>query len=139
MTDLHRNKAVMRKIYRDLVSAHDLTLLDQLFAADVIDHEAFGSDTGREGFRAFFQAVYESFPDYQIKIEDLIAEDDRVVARVTSTGTHRGEFMGLAPTGRRFAVSGIDIMRFDDGQVVEHWGVTDLASLHDQIRGPADS
>ena len=67
-------------------------------------------------------------------VEDLIASDDKTVARVKVTGTHRGEFMGVPPTGSRVEMQLIDIMRFDDaGLVCEHWGVADMLSLMQQL------
>ena len=67
-------------------------------------------------------------------VDDLIASDDKAVGRVRATATHQGEFMGMSPTGKRVEVQLIDIMRFDDaGLVCEHWGVTDMLSLMQQL------
>jgi predicted ester cyclase len=67
-------------------------------------------------------------------VEDLIASDGKTVARVRATATHRGEFMGIPPTGKRVDVQLIDIMGFDDdGLVCEHWGVADMLSLMQQL------
>jgi predicted ester cyclase len=75
-----------------------------------------------------------AFPDMRMDVEDMIASGDKVVARVTATATHQGEFMGVAGTGSRVEVQLIDIMRFDDGGLVcEHWGVADLLTLLQQI------
>ena len=70
----------------------------------------------------------------RMDVEDLIADDDKTVARVTATATHQGEFMGVPPTGKRVEIQLIDIMRFDDdGLVCEHWGVADMLSLMQQL------
>jgi predicted ester cyclase len=75
-----------------------------------------------------------AFPDWHMTVEDLIAGGDKTVARVTVTGTHKGEFMGIPPTGTRAEVQLIDIMRFDGaGLVSEHWGVADMLSLLQQL------
>ena len=75
-----------------------------------------------------------AFPDWRMTVEDLIAGEDKTVARLTATGTHKGEFMGVPPTGRHVDVQLIDIMRFDGaGLVCEHWGVADMLSLMQQL------
>jgi predicted ester cyclase len=75
-----------------------------------------------------------AFPDLRMEVEDLITGDDKSVARVRLTGTHRGEFTGIPPTGASVDVQLVDIMRFDAaGQVCEHWGVADMLSLMHQL------
>lgn len=66
------------------------------------------------------------YPDIHLTVEDLIAEGDKVVGRTTVTGTHRGEFMGLPPTGKSVTYNEIFIFRFVDGKVAETWGVVDV-------------
>ena len=77
-------------------------------------------------------------PDYHTTIEDLIAEGNKVVARVTLTGTHTGDFYGIPPTGKRINLSAIYIVRIQDGKIVEHWGeengVTVLRQLGFKIK-----
>jgi steroid delta-isomerase-like uncharacterized protein len=83
---------------------------------------------------AFFETLRTSFPDMHMAADDVIAADDKAVARVTLTGTHRGEFAGVPPTDRAVEVKMIDIMRFDDaGLICEHWGVADMLSLMQQL------
>jgi predicted ester cyclase len=67
----------------------------------------------------------EGFPDLTIAVEDVMAEGDRVRARVTMRGTHSGEFQGIAPTGKRVEVRAIDMFRIEHGKIVEHWGHAD--------------
>ena len=74
-----------------------------------------------------------AFPDFHMAIEDLIAEDDKVVGRFTQTGTHRGEFMGAAPTGRQVGFTEIAIVRIAGGKVVESWFQPDMLSLYQQL------
>ena len=75
-----------------------------------------------------------AFPDWRMTVEDLIAGGDKTVARVTITGTHKSEFMGVPSAGTQVEVQLIDIMRFDDaGLVCEHWGVADMLSLMQQL------
>ena len=88
----------------------------------------------KEGTLEFFRLLLAAFPDWRMTVEDLIAGGDKTVARVTVTGTHKGEFMGVPPTGTHVDVQLIDIMRFDGaGLVCEHWGVADMLSLFQQL------
>ena len=80
---------------------------------------------GLEGAKLVHQKTLIGMPDYHTKIEDLIAEGDKVVARVSMTGTHIGDFYGIPPTGRRVNLTGIFIVRIADGKIVEHWGEED--------------
>ena len=73
------------------------------------------------------------FPDYQTSIEDMVAEDDKVAARIKMTGTNTGEFMGIPPTGRQIAFTGIYIAQIANGKIVEHWGEEDSVSLLQQL------
>ena len=74
-----------------------------------------------------------AFPDYRFDVEDVIAEGDRVAARVRVSGTHRGEMMGLPPTGKRAATSGVEVFRFEEGKMAEHWAAFDVLGMMRQI------
>ena len=89
--------------------------------------------TGRDKLKEVFARLHRAFPDLQVTIEDLIAEGDKVVARNTVTGTHRGEYMGLQPTGKSVTYDEIFIFRFVDGRVAETWGVVDVFSQMRQL------
>lgn len=124
----------MRKSY-ELINVGDIAGFGALVAADFIEHEG-GPDLPptREGTLEFFRHLLAAFPDMHMNVEDLIASGDKTVARVTATGTHKGEFMGLPATGRRAVVKLIDIMRFNnEGLICEHWGTTDMLSLMQQL------
>jgi predicted ester cyclase len=75
----------------------------------------------------------DAFPDLRFTAEDIIAEGDKVAARYTMRGTHQGEFMGVAPTGNRIEVTGIDIVRFEGGKMVEHWANSDELGMMQQL------
>ncbi len=127
------NKELMRRFAEEVVNAHNLAAIDELIHENVVEHEpAFGS--GREGFKQGMQRFFDAFPDLTMTIEDLTAEHDKVVARATFRGTHQGEFMGLPPSGKHVQVSAINIVRFADNKVVEHWGVTDRQALLEQLQ-----
>jgi predicted ester cyclase len=75
----------------------------------------------------------DAFPDVEVNIDELVAQSDKVVVATTTTGTHDAELMGVAPTGRRVSVTGIDLVRIEDGRIVEHRGLTDIVGLMRQL------
>ena len=89
--------------------------------------------TGAAKLKEVFRRLHQAFPDLHITVEDLIAEDDRVVGRHIVTGTHRGEYMGLPPTGKTVAYDEIFIFRCADGRIAETWGVVDVISQMKQL------
>jgi steroid delta-isomerase-like uncharacterized protein len=124
----------MRSSY-ELINAGDIDGFGKLLADDFVEHEDVpaGPPT-KDGTLEFFRSLLLSFPDWRMDVEDLIANDDKAVARVRATATHQGEFMGIPATGKRVEVELIDIMRFDDaGLVCEHWGIADMLSLMQQL------
>lgn len=80
-----------------------------------------------------FARLHHAFPDLHVTIEDLIEEDDKVVARNTVTGTHQGEYMGLPGTGKSITYNEIFIVRFEDGRIAETWGVVDVLAQMRQL------
>jgi steroid delta-isomerase-like uncharacterized protein len=129
------NKALLRRFYRELVDQGNLAIIDELIAPDMVEHEELppGIPPGREGVKQFFALMRSAFPDVQVAVEDMLAEGDKVVARVTFRGTHRGEFIGVPASGKQVAFTAIDILRIVDGRLVEHWGQTDNLGMLQQI------
>jgi len=100
-----------------------------------------GSEGGRdvvgiEDTRRSVAAFRAAFPDIHFANDDILADGDKVVARWTCTGTHRGPFRGIAPTGKHISFIGINIFRLRDGKIVERWAVEDVVSLMQQLRSP---
>jgi steroid delta-isomerase-like uncharacterized protein len=124
----------MRSAY-ERINAGDLDGFSALLSEGFVEHEGGpGLPPTREGTLAFFTMLRAGFPDMRMTPDDLLASDTKTVARVTFTGTHQGDFMGVPATGKAVDVQIIDIMRFDDaGLVCEHWGVADMMSLMQQI------
>lgn len=113
--------------------------VDTMFAADAVDHDpAPGQGPGREGFRTFWHTLTTAFPDAQIAPATLAADDEQVCVVYTLTGTHRGDFQGVAPTGRRIEVRGIQVGRFRDGKIVERWGSSDELGIMTQLGAQPD-
>jgi steroid delta-isomerase-like uncharacterized protein len=129
----------LQEAYRriiDAISRGDTTALDELMAPDVVDHNPVPDQaSGVEGFKQWMARVRGYFPDFAGTVEDFIAEGDRVAGRVTWRGTHRGEFLGVAPTGREVSFSAFHIVRFAGGRAAEWWGTADLLSVIQQLGG----
>lgn len=135
------SKAHARRFYATLEEAihtGNVALLDDVTRPDVIDHNPDPDmKPGREGIKAAFAGLRTALPDARFVIEDVISEGDKAVCRVTTRATHRGPFMGFAPTGRVISYTVIDILRFsDDGKLMERWGLVDEATLRKQLAAP---
>ena len=127
------NKAIARRGY-EAINRNNLDALDEVVASDITDRDpAPGQAPGLEGVKQWFSSMHTAFPDFRMDVEDMIAEGDKVVARVRMSGTHQGEFMGIDPTGNRVEISGIDILRVADGKIVEHWGNFDDLGMMQQL------
>jgi predicted ester cyclase len=128
------NKAIVRRLYEEAISQDKPEVLDEIMSPDIIDHAPFPQQApGLDGFKGVFTLMVSAFPDYQSTVEDQIAEGDKVVTRFSSQGTHQGEFLGVAPTGNRVSVTGIDIDRVEEGKIVEHWSEADLLGMMTQL------
>ena len=124
----------MHRFVEQLVNKGDLTVVDEMFATNFINHSpATGTKPDREGFKQLITMFRSAFPDYHNVIEDLIAEGDRVAVRIMCRGTHRAEFMGIAPSGKSVEFSAVSIFRFAGGKVVECWNNTDNLGLMQQL------
>jgi steroid delta-isomerase-like uncharacterized protein len=121
------NKAIVRRVY-EIVSTGDFERAAEIVDQDAPDNERLPHDPPArliDTFKETFAEAREGFPDLGITIEDVMAEGDRVTARVVMRGTHRGEFQGITPTGKRIEVRAIDMFRISNGKIVEHWGHAD--------------
>ncbi|MCI0549353.1 MAG: ester cyclase [Anaerolineae bacterium] len=130
---LEKNKNIVRR-YQDAYNTNNFEALAEVLAADVITPNIIsGMPPGLEGAKAVHQKTLLGMPDYYTTIEDLIAEGDKVVARVRMTGTHTGNFYGIAPTGRQVNLTSIYIVRIAEGKIVEHWGEEDGVAVLKQL------
>jgi steroid delta-isomerase-like uncharacterized protein len=132
---IEENKALVRRLVEGVWTTGNLDAADALLAPNMVDHAAqMGGGLGdREGFKNQVRMFRSAFPDGHTRIDDMIAEGDKVVLRWTDGGTHRGEFMGIAPTGRPVTITGIDIYRIADGKIVEYWCNEDELGLLRQL------
>ncbi len=128
------NKALVRRFFDEMLNPGNAEVGDELFAVDAIDHAAFPDQVaGREGFKQAVRMVHAAFPDIRYTFEDMIAEGDRVATRWTLRGTQTGEFLGIPPTGKAVVVTGINVLRFANGQIVECWETWDRLGLMQQL------
>jgi steroid delta-isomerase-like uncharacterized protein len=125
------NKALMRRAFETL-NKHEMSAFFE-FYADCTYHSSATGELKGEAFRKFFTTAMAAFPDLRFNMQDQIAEGDKVVTRYQITGTHRGEFMGIAPTGKQIAITGICLDRIARGTVVEEWDEWDALSMIRQL------
>lgn len=134
MSEKVRNEALMRRFYEELWSRGNLEAIPELVAENFVDHQApVGQTSGREVLAGLVVMWRTGFPDMQETVEDLISEGDKVVGRFLMRGTHRGEFMGVAPTGRSVTMGGIDVVRVAGGKISEFWYAEQMLELMQQL------
>jgi predicted ester cyclase len=102
----------------------DMSVLDEVVAEEFIEHQQ-GLPQGREGLKNVIRTLRHSFPDLSYTVIQMVADEDKVWGHLRSRGTNEGSFMGQPPTGKTMEIEVIDIARFEDGMMVEHWGVPD--------------
>lgn len=134
---VEENKALVRRFWEEASRRGLQAALEEFLAPDVISHPPASASPepvrGLEDWKRFTAAQFGAFPDLAVSVEDLIAEGDRVGARVTARGTHAGELMDLPPTGRQVAFMGMEIFRIVGGKIVEQWGQFDAMSMMQQL------
>jgi predicted ester cyclase len=134
MTTAESNKALVRRFYEE-IDKGNIGVLDELVADDYIDHNPPpfpGLAEGREGLKQAFRIFQHATPGYH-RIEDQIAEDDRVVTRLTSIGKHEGDLPGAPRTGNDLKMTSITIHRVVNGKLVEKWSEKDVMGFLQQI------
>jgi steroid delta-isomerase-like uncharacterized protein len=129
------NKAIVRRQEEELFTQGNLGAADELYAPDYVGHDPSNPEDIR-GLEAAKQAASDyrkAFPDLRVTVEDVIAEGDKVAARLRFRGTHRGELDGIAPTGRRVDCTGIVISRMEGGKIAEDWANFDDLGMMQQL------
>ena len=131
---IEENKALIRRFYEEVFNKRNLAALDDFYAPDHVDHTLPpGLPVGPEGTRQAIAVMLEGFPDLHITIEDMIAEGDKLVIRFTTHGTQQGMLGEIPPTGKRVAVTTIEITRVASGKIVEDWGLDDRLGMLQQL------
>jgi steroid delta-isomerase-like uncharacterized protein len=128
------NTAVVRRYYDEVLNHGRVASLTELAVEDYVEHDPFpGQGNGRTDLQRRVETLLGAFAPCSFVLEDVVAADDRVVVRWTSTGTHSGEFLGMPATHRDYTISGIDIHRLESGRMAEHWHVVDQLSQLQQL------
>ncbi len=128
------NKAIIRRFWEEVFNGRNLNLIDELYAKNWIYHGPAGQEVhGPEGLKQYLALYFKAFPDLHAKVEDIFAEGDRVGSRATCRGTHKGELMGIAPTGKQVTIAVICISRLMKNNVVEDWELVDLFGMMQQL------
>lgn len=123
-----------QKNFGKAVNSGKLYEFTNLMTPNVEDHDpAPDQGKGPEGFIDFFSTFRKAFPDLEVAVEQMVADDDNVAIAYTITGTHKGEFQGIAPTGEKIKARGVQIARFEDGKIAERWGSSDELGILKQI------
>ncbi|MBI3732347.1 MAG: ester cyclase, partial [Chloroflexi bacterium] len=121
-TPLEANKAIVRRFIEEVVNGRKPAAADEFIAADSRDHTLPPNlPPNREGVKLVMGMINSAFPDMHYTIEDMVAEEDKVVMRFTRRGTHLGALFGMPPSGRAVEWRGMDFFRLADGKIVEHW------------------
>jgi steroid delta-isomerase-like uncharacterized protein len=128
------NKTVVRRFFEELLSTDNLAVADELLSPDFYFYFAGSPDPmDLESYKGFLAARREAFPDRRFVVEDMIAEGEKVSARFTMRGTHKGELRGIAPSGREVTMTGIDMIRLSEGKMVEDRVEVDQLGMMQQL------
>lgn len=126
------NKQVVRRYYEEVLNEGKIEVLDEVAVEDYAEHDPLpGQATGRQGLKERVSMLRALSPRFTI--EDLIAEDEKVVVRWSQQGRHSGDFLGIPPTNKDINIAGIDIHAMRDGRMAEHWHVVDQLALMQQL------
>ena len=127
---LEENKAIIRR-WVEACNKRNLVVLDELVSSDFFHHT--WEVRGPEGMKQFYTMAFKGFPDLHETIEDIIAEGDQVWVRFTATGTHKGKWLGLAPTGNKVTIKAVQIWRIADGKVIAKDSIMDSLDAFKQM------
>jgi len=130
---VEENKAIVRRFWEEIFNGRNLDLIDELFAADHVQHGSGGRELNLEDMKQNLSMNFNAFPDLHVTIEDLFAEGDRVATRYIGRGTHKGEMMGIPPTGKQVTAMGLVISRILGGKFVETWDLMDQVGMLQQL------
>jgi len=130
-----QNKALVRQMVEEVFNRGNMSRADEFLAPDFVEREELppGIPRDREGVKQLTIMLRSAFPDFKAAIDDIVAEGDKVVISQTWSGTHKGEFMGIPPTGKSVSFGVIDIIRIAGGKFVEHWGQMDSMGMMQQL------
>ena len=132
-----QNETLVHRWFEEVWNKGRAEVIDEMFACEGVAHGLVDQEgkelCGPAGFKPFFESFRNAFPDLQVVVEDTVSEGDKIAARCTVRGTHRGEGVGIAPTDRPVEFTGMTIVRVKDGQIVEAWNNFDFMAMFQQL------
>ena len=131
--NVSENKSIAAKIIEDIFNGRAMENLPSLIAPGIVVHDTDKEIVGLEALRTGIANLHHAFPDLHYTIEDVMAENDKVTIRSIGTGTHKGSFRNIAPTGKTIRYTVILIWRFEDQRLAEHWSVSDVVGIFQQL------
>lgn len=130
---IESNKLVIRRLFEECFNRYDVDVYSQFYSRRLAYHTPSLGELGAEAHRQLLISLFAAFPDARWTVVDQIAEDDKVVSRWTLLATHRGTFMGIAPTGKQLRMGGICIDQIVDGKIVAEWEEFDMLGMMQQL------
>jgi predicted ester cyclase len=133
MKNMNSNEKLFRILIEEGFSTGNVTVFDKYASKNFVEHQYGFIPPNVEGVKKAIESLHKAFPDFSMIIEDLVVNDDKVWGRMTARGTQKGQFGPMPPTGKKIEITVIDIMRFKEGQLIEHWGVPDRFASMEQL------
>jgi steroid delta-isomerase-like uncharacterized protein len=129
-----QNIAAQQRFGTEVAAGGQLDVIDELTTPDFLDHDpAPDQGPGPAGFKAFWGAFRTAFPDLQVSVDQMVADEDNVAIAYRAAGTHQGDFLGVAGTGKPFEARGVQITKFVNGKMAERWGSSDVLGIMQQV------
>jgi predicted ester cyclase len=130
---MNSNEELFRILIEEGFSKGDVTAFDKYSSPNFVEHQYGFSPPGVEGVKKAIESLHRAFPDFSMVIEEMAVMEDKVWGRMTARGTQKGQFGPMPPTGKKIEITVIDIMRFKEGKLIEHWGVPDRLAAMEQL------
>lgn len=132
-TQIDQNKALVRRLFEEAFNKRNMSVIDALLGVNYVNHDFPAPAPGIEGFKQVVALFTTAFPDMRVTIEEELAEGDKIITRGYFTGTHKGVFQNIPPTGKSIKVKYIDIWRIEKGKLVENWVQMDQLGMLQQL------
>jgi len=129
---VEQNKKIVHRMFDEVMNKKDFSLVREFVADNYVNHDMPGA-VGPEGMKKMIENFFDGFPDMRIRLDEVIGDGDSVATRGEWTGTHSGNFMGIAATGKKVKVKFIDFWRLENGKAVENWVQMDIPGLMQQL------
>ena len=129
------NQALIKKYFEEVWNKGNLSLLEEIISPNYINHNPAAPDTppGPAGLVPIIEGIRKAFPDLRYEIKNIVVSDNQVAVHTIMHGTHTGDFFGLKPSNRKVEVPQMQIEKISNGQIIEHWRVTDELTMQKQL------